>query len=105
VNGKPILLGFDGADMSSDAGLRLLREIERKVGLAQRLASCMADTRDPAKVQHRLDDIFRLPIMMIAAGYEDGNDAASLRHDPGFKIALERGPVLATHDLAYGESA
>jgi hypothetical protein len=29
VNGKPILLGFDGADMSSDAGLTLLREIER----------------------------------------------------------------------------
>ena len=52
----------------------------------------MADPRDPAKVQHSLDDIIRLPIMMIAAGYEDGNDAAGLRHDPGFKIALERGP-------------
>jgi len=92
VNGKPILLGFDGADMSSDAGLTLLREIERKVGLAGRLATCMADPRDPAKVQHRLDDIIRFRIMMIAAGYEDGNDADSLRHDPAFKIALERGP-------------
>jgi hypothetical protein len=30
VNGKPILLGFDGVDMSSDAGLILLREIERQ---------------------------------------------------------------------------
>ena len=38
LNSKPILLGFDGADMSSDAGLTLLREIERKAGLAQRLA-------------------------------------------------------------------
>jgi len=77
VNGKPILLGFDGADMSSDAGLTLLREIERKAGLAQRLASCMADPRDPAKVQHSLADIIRLPVMMIAASYEDGNDADS----------------------------
>ncbi len=92
VNGKLILLGFDGADMSSDAGLTLLREIERKAGLAGRLASCMADPRDPAKVQHSLDDIMRLRIMMIAAGYEDGNDADSLRHDPSFKIALERDP-------------
>jgi hypothetical protein len=92
VNGKPILLGFNGADMSSDAGLTLLREIERKAGLAGRLASCMADPRDPAKVQHSLDDIIRFRIMMIAAGYEDGNDADSLRHDPSFKIALERGP-------------
>lgn len=92
VNGKPILLGFNGADMSSDAGLTLLREIERQTGLAQRLASCMVDPRDPAKVQHSLDDIIRFRIMMIAAGYEDGNDAANLRHDPSFKIALERGP-------------
>jgi len=92
VNGKPILSGVDGADMSPDAGLTLLREIERKAGLAGRLASCMADPRDPAKVQHSLDDIIRLPIMMITAGYEDGNDAAGLRHDPSFKIALERGP-------------
>jgi hypothetical protein len=92
LNGKPILLGFDGADMSSDAGLTLLREIERQAGLAQRLASCMVDPRDPAKVQHSLADIIRFRIMMIAAGYEDGNDADSLRHDPSFKIALERGP-------------
>ena len=92
VNGKRILLGFNGADMSSDAGLTLLREIERQTGLAQRLASCMVDPRDPAKVQHSLDDIIRFRIMMIAAGYEDGNDADSLRHDPSFKIALERGP-------------
>ena len=79
VNGKPILLGFDGVDMSSDAGLTLLREIERKAGLSQRLADCLSDPRDPAKVQHILCDIIRFRVMMIAAGYEDGNDAASLR--------------------------
>ena len=54
VNGKPILLGFDGAGMSSVAGLTLLREIERRDGLAGFLASCMDDPRDPAKVQHSL---------------------------------------------------
>lgn len=92
LNGKPILLEFDGADMSSDAGLVLLREIERREGLAGRLAACMSDSRDPAKVQHSLADIIRFRIMMIAAGYEDGNDAADLRHDPSFKLALEQGP-------------
>ncbi len=92
LNGKPIRLGFDGADMSSDAGLTLLREIERKAGLAQRLADCLRDRRDPAKVQHSLCDIIRFRIMMIGAGYEDGNDATALRHDPSFRIALERGP-------------
>lgn len=92
LNGKSILLGFDGAEMSSDAGLILLREIERKAGLAQRLADCLRDPRDPAKVQHSLCDIIRFRIMMIGAGYEDGNDATALRHDPSSRIALERGP-------------
>lgn len=78
--------------MSSDAGLTLLREIERKAGLAQRLAGCLCDPRDPVKVQHRLCDIIRFRIMMIGAGYEDGNDANALRHDPSFRITLERGP-------------
>jgi len=27
-------------------------------------------------------------LMMISAGYEDGNDADSLRSDPMFKMAL-----------------
>jgi hypothetical protein len=31
VNGKPVLLNFDGAEMSSDAGLALLREVERAI--------------------------------------------------------------------------
>ena len=92
VDGKQVLLGFDGARMSSDAGLMLLREIERREGLAGWLASCMEDPRAPGKVQHSLEDIIRFRILMIAAGYEDANDAADLRHDPSFKLALERAP-------------
>lgn len=92
VNGKPVMLNFDGAEMSSDAGLTLLREIERRVDLAGRLSSCLTDPRDPDKVRHSLDDIIRFRIMMIAAGYEDGNDANDLRDDPAFKLALERDP-------------
>lgn len=70
--GKPILLGFDGADMSSNAGLTLLREIERRNGLAGLLASCLEDLRDPSKVQHGLAEIIRFRIMMIAAGVDSG---------------------------------
>ena len=92
LDGKPVLLGFGGADMSSGAGLTLLREIGRKAGLAQRLADCLHDPRDPAKVQHGLCDIIRFPILLIGAGHKDGNDATALRHDARLGIALERGP-------------
>jgi hypothetical protein len=92
VNGKPILLKFDGAEMSSDAGLMLLREIERRNDLAGLLASCLMDQRDQGKVRHSLEEIIRFRIMMIAAGYEDGNDANEARDDPAFRLALERAP-------------
>jgi hypothetical protein len=72
LNGKPILLNFDGAEMSSDAGLTLLREVERRHDLAGLVASCLTDLRDPGKVRHSLQDIIRFRIMMIAAGYEPG---------------------------------
>lgn len=91
VNSKPILLDFDSVGMSSDAGLTLLREVERRHDLAGLLASCLTDQRHPRKVRHSFEDILRFR-MMIAAGYEDGNDASELRHDPCFKIALKRNP-------------
>jgi hypothetical protein len=56
------------------------------------LAACVADPRDPDRVTHSIADIMRFRMLMIAAGYEDGNDATSLRHDPLFKLALAQLP-------------
>jgi hypothetical protein len=69
-----------------------LREVERRLGLADRLAACLKDPRAPEKVVHRLAEIIRFRLLMIAAGYEDGNDADTLRRDPMFKLALDRLP-------------
>mgnify|MGYP000101877242 CR=1 FL=1 len=88
VQGKPIIARFDGGQLSSDAGVLALREIEQRLGIADRLAGCVADTRAPERVVHSVADILRFRMLMIAAGYEDGNDAGSLRHDPTFKLAL-----------------
>ena len=46
----------------------------------------------PEKVVHCLAEIIRFRMLMIAAGYEDGNDANTLRRDPMFKLALDRLP-------------
>jgi Transposase DDE domain group 1 len=54
-----------------------------------RLAACMVDPRAPDLITHSLADILRFRLLMIAAGYEDGNDASSLRSDPMFKMALD----------------
>ena len=92
VQGKAVVARFDGGRLSSEGGLLALREIERRLGLANRLAACLKDPRAPEKVVHGLAEIIRFRILMIAAGYEDGNDAATLRRDPMFKLALGRFP-------------
>ena len=92
VNDKAVLLNFEGVETSSNAGLMLLATIEQRLGLSGSLVSCLDDPRDPAKTRHLLKDIFKFRAMMVAAGYEDGNDAHELRHDPSFKLALECAP-------------
>jgi hypothetical protein len=92
VAGKEVVARFDGGRLSSDGGLLVLREIERRLGVADRLAACIEDPRDAASTVHTLADIIRFRLLMIAAGYEDGNDATGLRSDPVFKMALERLP-------------
>src|SRR3954462_9539153 len=90
--GKPLIARFDGGQLSSDGGLLALREVEQRLGLAERLAACIDDPRASERVRHGLADILRFRMLMIAAGYEDGNDEDSLRHDPVFKLALNQLP-------------
>jgi hypothetical protein len=46
VCGKPIIARFDGGKLSSDGGVVALREIETRLGIANRLAACVADPRN-----------------------------------------------------------
>jgi Transposase DDE domain group 1 len=92
IDGKELVARFDGGRLSSDGGLLVLREIERRLSIADRLAACIEDPRDPDSTVHTLADIIRFRLLMIAAGYEDGNDTTGLRIDPLFKLALERLP-------------
>jgi hypothetical protein len=56
-----------------------LREIERRLAIADRFAACLKDPRMPQKVVHRLAQIIRFRMLMIAAGYTDDGSTRSLR--------------------------
>src|SRR3954453_6751956 len=85
VQGKAVVARFDGGRLSSEGGLLVLREVERRLALADRVAACLNDPRTLEKIVHRLTEIIRFRMLMIAAGYDDGNNAATLRRDPMFK--------------------
>jgi hypothetical protein len=97
---KAVLLDFDGGLLSSDAGLVLLGDPDEQRGLTRDLAAVLKDPRDPRRVDFTLHDLLKQRVLQIAAGYEDANDANTLRHDPIFKVLLghlpESGAPLAS---------
>jgi hypothetical protein len=92
VAGKVVRIAFDGGRLTSDAGVLLLAEIERRLGIAERLARCLTDPRAPERVHHTIPEMIRFRVLLIAAGYSDANDCDALRTDPAFKMALGRPP-------------
>ena len=89
---KKVTAAFDGGRLTSDGGVLLLAQAERAMGIAGRLAGCIADPRDQSRVVHGLTDILRARMLAIACGYEDADDLNHLRHDPGFKLAVGKLP-------------
>ncbi len=92
VRRKKVTAAFDGGRITSDGGVMLLAAAERRLGIAQRLASLISDPRNPLLVTHSIPDILRARMLAIACGYEDADDLDHLRTDPGFKLACGRLP-------------
>ena len=90
VSGKTIIAKFDGGLLSSDGGILVLREIEQRLRVADRMAACIEDPRVPDQITHTLADIIRFRLLMIAAGYGVGNGRLqSVAAIPCFKMALD----------------
>ena len=90
IRGKKVAAAFDGGRLTSDGGVMLLAMAERRLGVADRLARCFPDRRDPARILHTRADMIRARIHAIACGYEDADDLDFLRTDPAFKLACGR---------------
>jgi hypothetical protein len=81
----------------------LLSAIERRLGIADRLASCLADRAILDRALHGLAEMIRYRALLIAAGYPDSNDCDVLRCEPAFKMAVGRLPESGA-DLARNRS-
>ena len=72
--GRRVAAAFDGGAITSNAGVLLLREIDRSVGLLDQVAGCFTDYRDPRLTEHSVGTLVRQRVMGITLGYEDLND-------------------------------
>src|SRR6202451_97534 len=95
VERRAVMAGFDGGDITSNAGALLLGQVDRGLGLIRRFADCFTDRRDPRYVEHQVETLVGQRIFGLVLGYEDLNDHDELRKDPVFKtLAGKLAPVL-----------
>jgi len=91
-----VQVDFEGGHVSSDGGLLLVRQADRKLGLTARLARIMGDRRRQASCDHELETLLRQRIYGLALGYEDLNDHDTLRHDVALQTATGTDQALAS---------
>src|SRR3546814_3417283 len=72
---RRVRLEFRGAQISSDGGLLVMRELDDVLGLSNLASEALRDSRTGKNTLHRLDGLFRQSVFGRLAGYEDVNDA------------------------------
>jgi len=84
---RKVVADFSGGTLSSDAGVLLLRQVDRGMGVSRTLAGCFYDLRDKTFVVHELEQLLSQRLYGLALGYEDINDHQTLRLDPLLAVA------------------
>ena len=88
---RRVVADFDGGPITSDAGLLLLRRVDRHLSVSDQVAACFTDHRDPKRIHYSLRTLIAQRILGIALGYEDLIDHDQLRHDPLMALVSEKG--------------
>jgi Transposase DDE domain group 1 len=94
-----LAVAFDAGQLTSDGGLVWLARADDRLGLSAALAAQICEWRR-GPVRHPLALLLRQRILQIACGYEDQDDADTLRHDPLLKLVCGRRPHTPSADLA-----
>src|SRR3954452_11007647 len=94
----PLAVSFDGGRLTSDGGMPWLEHAEHDLGVCAAFAAVIPDWRR-GPLRHALESLVRQRVFQIACGYEDQDDADTLRTDPLFKLACGRLPA-SEPDLA-----
>jgi hypothetical protein len=88
---------FDGGRITSDGGGLLLREVDQRIGLLQRMARCFTDYRNPNSIEHSAHSLVAQRVYGLALGYEDLNDHDVLRADSALALLVGKPDLTGEH--------
>ena len=86
---RQIKINFDGGDLSSDAGLLLIKEFAAKIGFSK-LTKKIFKTNDKSARFHKDDDNLKQMIYQVISAYFEDDCADELTLDSVFNAILEK---------------
>ena len=98
--GRELIANFDGGLITSDGGIIWIAELDKKLGITEKFSKCFRDYRHLSYVEYSINQLLAQRVYGIILGYEDINDHDKLRHDPAWKIALERLDFINSPEVA-----
>jgi hypothetical protein len=93
VDRREVVADFLGGRLTSDAGIVLLKEVDRRLGLLDAVNQAIPDPRDPLMTVHDQRTMLAQRIFSIAMGYEDLNDQQTMRTDAALQVAAGVSPT------------
>lgn len=93
---RKVVADFGGGEITSDAGVLLLSQADKRLRLTERIASKLSDSRCKGKCDHSIRDMLRQRVYALAQGYEDLNDHITMRKDTALQTAVGRDTDLAS---------
>ena len=105
LKGRKVIADFTGGRITSDAGIVLMSELDKKLKITAKFAECFRDYRAASYVDYPVHQLLAQRVYGIILGYEDVNDHDKLRYDPALAIALEKLNFLnSTERILAGKS-
>jgi hypothetical protein len=92
LGSQQLHVAFDGGRIVADAGLLVVRALEKPLRIIADLAERLPDPRSPQHIEHSAEALLTQAVYQILAGYPDCNDAQQLRTDPLFQILADVAP-------------
>ena len=83
VEGREVVAAFDGGELTSDGDGLLLGATDRAIGPVARFATCFADDRAQAQVEHTIAAMVAQRVFGITLGYEDRSRSSAPRPGTG----------------------
>lgn len=103
IGKRKLEVDFSGGHLSSDGGVVLVGEVDKRLGVCDQLSRCFTDCRDQRLIEHTLPVLIAQRVQALALGYEDINDHERLRLDPLLAASCGRPDVLGEQRHSTGD--